>query len=267
MTKLSSPAWLPPANPDVRQIQQEVSEDRRAKRFEDALAKVLWFHEHVLEHEPSMRGVRLSFALAEWLNLAETYPPAMEAMCAARDRAEDEVRKGGDIAQALRDATALNQTLGEPARNVALYKILDANYPDLARSTLPIVYTSLVETGEYALCGKYMDADQLFNSAVELHGRMTEQRANLGNHAEVVLSLGKARFKAEVCTIVGVLTINGMSLDAQRIAASIRNTLDAPDLEATLVSALRGELPEPWPGGDERAHGKAMRKQMREMGL
>lgn len=46
--------WTPAANPDAQRIHHEAGDDRRAKRYEDALAKTLWFHEHGLEFEQSL---------------------------------------------------------------------------------------------------------------------------------------------------------------------------------------------------------------------
>jgi len=52
----------------------------REGRYQEALERFVWFHDHALEHEPSaMYGVRLSFALSYWKSLGDVYPPAMTA--------------------------------------------------------------------------------------------------------------------------------------------------------------------------------------------
>jgi len=33
---------------------------------EEALERFLWFHDHALEHDPAMHGVRLPYALSSW---------------------------------------------------------------------------------------------------------------------------------------------------------------------------------------------------------
>jgi hypothetical protein len=45
-------------------------------KFEQALQKRIWLHDHVLETHPNYYGVRLSFALAEWVELGKEYPKA-----------------------------------------------------------------------------------------------------------------------------------------------------------------------------------------------
>jgi len=42
---------------------------RLSGQFEKALQDHIWFHENALKHKPALYGVRLSFALQEWVNL------------------------------------------------------------------------------------------------------------------------------------------------------------------------------------------------------
>jgi hypothetical protein len=267
MTTPSIARWSPPANPDADQIYNEAAKDRRAKRYDDALAKTLWFHEHALTHAPSMKGVRVSFALNEWLNLAESYPPAMEAMKTARDRAEEKVRTGVDIAQPLQDATALNRELEDTARNVALFTWLDANHSEQARANFPLALSSLVEAHEYKMCGKYIDAGQIFDSAANLYRTMNEQGKLLPEEARQMRSFAGIRFKTEVATVVAVLSVNDRHDEAQRIADAARGVLDDADTRAALDAALKGKFPPPWPDDKMRGQMKAMRAEMRKMGL
>lgn len=59
-----------------------------AGRHAEALRDLLWFHEHALDLEPSLYGLRLSFALGAWKDLADVYPPAMAELRAAKRRGE-----------------------------------------------------------------------------------------------------------------------------------------------------------------------------------
>jgi len=64
----------------------------REGRYQEALERFVWFHDHALEHEPSaMYGVRLSFALSYWKSLGDVYPPAMTALVEMRNRKEKRV--------------------------------------------------------------------------------------------------------------------------------------------------------------------------------
>ena len=63
-----------PAN-DMQVYLNETQELVRQQRYAEALERFLWFHDHALEHNPGMAGVRLSFALSYWKNLGDVYPP------------------------------------------------------------------------------------------------------------------------------------------------------------------------------------------------
>jgi hypothetical protein len=77
--------WQPEGEADPNQILNQARADALAGRYEEALAKYLWFHHHALEIRPSLAGVRLSYALQEWRRLGEFYPPAWEALETVRD--------------------------------------------------------------------------------------------------------------------------------------------------------------------------------------
>ncbi len=68
--------WAPPENPDPQDILAQAKQDTASGRYEDALAKHLWFHENALEYRSSLYGVRLSFALGDWTKLSHVYPLA-----------------------------------------------------------------------------------------------------------------------------------------------------------------------------------------------
>lgn len=62
--------------------------DTMAGHYEAALAKHIWFYNEALKINPNMYGVRLSFALSYWKQLADVYPPAKVKLIEARDEAE-----------------------------------------------------------------------------------------------------------------------------------------------------------------------------------
>lgn len=46
----------------------------REGNHETALRELIWFHDHSLEEDPALCGVRLSFALSYWMEVAQVYP-------------------------------------------------------------------------------------------------------------------------------------------------------------------------------------------------
>src|SRR5689334_15054207 len=58
----------------AHEVLERARNARLAGKYEDALRDHLWFHEHALEEDPTLAGVRLSFALRDWIYLAEQFP-------------------------------------------------------------------------------------------------------------------------------------------------------------------------------------------------
>src|SRR5262245_31700934 len=122
----------------------------------DALHRLLWFHRHALDHEPALYGVRLSFALSYWLELGKVYPPALEELRAVRDAKEGEMAGGAGSRDLFHDVVAINSYLDEPARTAELFRLLDADRPELARECYLAAEEPLVARREYHLCARYI---------------------------------------------------------------------------------------------------------------
>ena len=125
-------------------------------RFEEALSQFIWFHEHSLDEDRAYRGVRLSFALAYWLELAEQYPPALAAY---HNRLEDKISHltKGDLDRALfNDIESMNERIGEDEKTAEVFSYLDERHPDFAMACSRIAVPLLVRTKRFALAAKYI---------------------------------------------------------------------------------------------------------------
>src|SRR5258706_3854594 len=150
-------AWVAPQNPETKAILREAAEDATAGRYSDALDKQLWIHNESLKHSQGFYGVRLSFALSQWVQLGDRYPPALDALRRTRDVAAARVRTDRVVFEPFHDASAINSLLGEDERTAELFVWLDANRPEVATSTYSIAHPALLSTRNYGLYGKYID--------------------------------------------------------------------------------------------------------------
>jgi len=126
----------------------------RQGKYEEALERCQWFHDHSLEHQPSFYGVRLSYALNDWKSLADVYPPAMEALTETRDRKTNQLIDNGGTRDLFADVEAINQTLGETTRTIELYENIIKSYPDSAQSYWRYIREALFNSERYDLIGK-----------------------------------------------------------------------------------------------------------------
>jgi len=114
-------------------------------KYEQALERHLWFHDHALEHDCSMAGVRLSFALADWKDLGDKYPPALTAMKKVRDEKTALLENGHGSYALFLDVDSLNETLGEEGKTIELFRKLEREQHDLAEECRRIVKKILGE--------------------------------------------------------------------------------------------------------------------------
>lgn len=138
----------------------EVFERARAarldERFQDALTDHLWLHEHALEASPEWNGVRLSFALRDWIYLAEQFPPAREALLAIRDRESARMLKGDATLERFREVAAINEALRDVVATQQLFLALDSVDSAIAEQCAELAMTALVKCEDFQLARRFM---------------------------------------------------------------------------------------------------------------
>jgi hypothetical protein len=141
---------------DMQKYLADTQEMVRQGKHQEALDRFIWFHEHALENEPAMAGVRLSFALSYWKSLGGVFPPANDAMIAMRDRTAKQVSGNGGNTLQFFDVAALNRTLDEDSKTVDLFQALDQNKPDMAKQCWIVAKDTVIKAKRYDLARKYV---------------------------------------------------------------------------------------------------------------
>ncbi|MCC9658527.1 hypothetical protein [Rhodopirellula halodulae] len=243
---LNADDWTPPESPDPHTILQEAHADARSKRYEDALAKHVWFHEHALEVEPAMYGVRLSFALAYWHDLAQQYPPALKKLKEVRDAARLEALAGKNVHQSFHDMESINAQLGEQTSTMKVFETLDKEKPKAAERVFSLAESSLIRGKAYKLIGKYLSPEKDFDRICEGY-RVDKELAANPQFGERHMDYANESFVNDSTTLVALLVVNDRKEEAEKIAASARKLYDDQSFQAALDRALKGVVPDPWP--------------------
>lgn len=239
--------WAPPPNPDPNKILEQAKADAKAGRYEDALAKHVWFHLNALKYQPSLYGVRLSFALSDWAELGAVYPPALKRLKSIRDEADANIQADKASFNAFHDFTSINNYLKEDDKTKELFLWLDANNPSLAKKVYELAQPALIKAKEYHLCGKYLNPDtRKILDGYDSIKRMASDRnfekigpdevKRLQDHAEKNL-------KTQTAILVALLVVNERKADADRIAAEVAKLWDDPQFNKQLEKARNGEVP------------------------
>lgn len=151
-------------------------------RYEEALDEYVWFHDHALEYQRSLYGVRLSFALAYWMDLAELYPRARARLEEIRDQKASSLAAGKGDRLLFHDVEAINQSLGEEAETYHLFvKMLDTA-PFLAASCADDAIEAIVKARDFPLAERYSDLPE--DALLRYSDSLNEHVAGLSGDAK-----------------------------------------------------------------------------------
>ena len=113
-----------------------------------------------------MYGVRLSFALSEWVDLGQKYPKALTALKDIRDKKTARLAGGEANRDLFHDVESINDHLSEQDETVALFRKIAATSPTFARDIHDIAEEALVQKREFELARQHMgDPGSIFNRA------------------------------------------------------------------------------------------------------
>ena len=116
--------------------------------YQTALEHLVWFHEYALDETRALLGIRLSYALAYWIELGAEFPPALDALRQIRDRKVADLRAGRYDGQLFLDVSAINDYLSEGAGTYLLYVELRHRAAPFAAECAPIALPAVVDAQE-----------------------------------------------------------------------------------------------------------------------
>jgi hypothetical protein len=140
---------------DPRARLQRGQEAAAAGRHEDALRDYIWFHEHALEFEPSLYGVRLSFALWYWMELASEYPEARAALKRIRDEKTTRLLNGDTNRDLFHDVESINERLENEEATYELFAALEKAKPDFAAICADLAMPAMVKAEDFEMALRY----------------------------------------------------------------------------------------------------------------
>ncbi len=241
--------WTPPDHPEPSKILQEAQADAKAGHYEDALAKQVWFHENALKYQPSQTGVRLSFALMDWVELGAFYPTAIEKLKSIRDedgKAVRETTTPKEVFQPFNDFTAINSSLHDEDKTTELFQWLDVTKPLLAQSVFNLAEPALIKAKEFQLCGKYIKSPDAFEHIVNQY-KTNKKLIDDPRIGKQFQAYTEKNFSHSTATLVAMLVINNRKVEADQIATEAEKEWDDADFKIQLEEAEKGNVPPPWP--------------------
>ena len=141
---------------DPLQVLTDAREAARRGAYAEALEKYLWFHHHALEQRPSLTGVRLSYAISEWVELGNAYPPAMDALESIQSNNLRLLKEGSCERLVFQEFASINRYLGRFELTTYLFAELAEHQPEFAQTCFRAALPALVRTRSFALARRFV---------------------------------------------------------------------------------------------------------------
>ncbi len=261
-----SPTFAPGEKVDLQKILNDAKTLMEQGDYEGALQRQIWYFNHALEYDQGQTGVRLSFALSQWVELGRRYPKAKAALVEIRDQDTRALMEGRGYANLFTDVQAINHELQDEAATYELFKAIREKDPKLADQCYFWVENLLVAKGEYQWCYDHMGDPQFrfdsirrgFEMETANQKRMTEtqqrtrqmiadmnQKRGLTNlpafsppdTSVMIKKFAENRFIGSVRQLVEILVATGHTADAEKIQTQALAVLDDSRLKSAVSDA------------------------------
>ncbi|NJM39511.1 MAG: hypothetical protein HC853_01425 [Anaerolineae bacterium] len=222
---------------DPRDVLSRAREFAKQGDFGTALEHFQWFHENALKIRPSLKGVRLSFALKDWLKLAQKHPPAMEALQTTRDRAVKRLFSADGTQSDFKEIAAIDWAQDSESNVCDLYEALASSNANLARQCQWRAFEPLARQKRFLVARKCMWSPRRFVTweVNQLNARLSDDFAIL--HPE--LKVAHTHFFVEKMNLIGeVMKESGERWAANVVIMAGTRRIKYPDVRLAVYVSL-----------------------------
>ena len=207
-------------------------------QYDAALDELVWFHEHALEQDPSLYGVRRSYALADWTVLAEVHPPAAAALEAVRERNAALLLAGQGSRDNLLDVVSIDHALDQPVRTRDLFLQLEGVAPALAASCIRVVLPQVIAAGDAELAERLMpNPDETIRQHADyLMDAFRERRKRFTSAPRIPAEIHN--YVQDVTAVLSVFAARGRQADVRRLRQLAVDAIPATTLRREVRASL-----------------------------
>ncbi|MEP4079799.1 hypothetical protein [Haloferula sp.] len=232
---------------DMRAYRRETQTLVQRGQYREALERMVWFHHHALEQDPTVYGTRLTTALDAWKRLASYYGPAKQALTRTRDRSEERLLERGGSRQIFNDLVAINRALGEAGKSLEIFQKLHDDHPQAALRYWNLIKDDVLVQMDVDLADEYVTDPMIeFVKIKKSHERSAKLAANRPNSDPEILRHHQELFVTKSRTLAGVAAKRDDSDTTVEIQQTALNQIDEPALRSIITDGLP-ELPSSLP--------------------
>jgi thioredoxin 1 len=239
----------PDGDVDVQARYQLARGLMRDGQLDDATQEYLWLWDHMLEHEPAMAGVRLSFMISDMKGLARKHVRANEAFTRLRDRYQAAIDDGTADREQFTDWSHLNEVIGDDDAVIVWFDRVKDN-PEKAQviqSAGDELFDALIEHDRWADAGTLLK-DPVGDARTRVFGLQVIRDREVGDidderrasTVEVMERLAREECSQQYAACLAA----GRDRSAESIASILIEALDDYQTRFALVeTALRAKQP------------------------
>jgi hypothetical protein len=255
-----SPTFPPGEQPDLQKVLTAAKSLTEEGSYEEALQRYLWYFDHSRDDD-TQRGVRLSFALLDWVKLAGHYPKAKQALIAIRDAEARQFSDGGGYAELFHEISAINTYLNDRKATAMLLGTVEQKDPALAGQCYFWAREALIQNGEYEKCLHYLgDPEAAFQQICTsreqrqtLESRQAERQQQLTKRLQSLAQTNRPfarvppliapppfadeNFVRETCQLIEILVGADRKAEAEAIQSRALAVLEDPRLKLAVGDA------------------------------
>jgi hypothetical protein len=201
---------------DPKEVLRDARQCVKSRDYPAALEKYIWFHDHALDVDRNWVGVRLSYAVSEWADLGELYPPALAALEMVRDTKISTLIKGDGDSSLFHDVMAINRALGREDSTLELFKVIAEADRRLAEKCFRVALESIVSASEWGLARSFIP-----DAVVEVDRFAMPFKSSLTNTAstskELKADIFVRIYVKNIGLILRILLETGDEIEARRV--------------------------------------------------
>ncbi len=217
---------------------------------DEATGHFVWLWENMLDYEPAMAGVRLSFMVQDMKKLAALHGPAKKSFATLRDRMTPALSAGSASRDQVVDWIQLNELIGDGDATISWYQSV-RDLPAAAtmlRSAQRDLYSMLARKSRWADAGRVLDDPvarareiiKLKTRSAEWMDQMPEAKRRMFHDLQV------RRYRGDLVQLYVACLAAGRENEAQGVASVLLEVDEDPVTYLELVqSAVMINQPRP----------------------
>ena len=230
--------------------QQRLDDARTALhegRHAEALAGLAWYYAHALDESPSFSGVRGSYCLSAWAELAARYRPARAALDAVRAAAVTALMRGDGTVRLFHEVVGIDGYLKQPDATYRLYLALEEQQAPLAGACANVALDAIVDAGDFVRAARIVPLpDRAIRAAYV--SMAYNLRWTKGRYMRAPTRWAYIRiYGKDVQRVLAIVQGTGDAAQAAALAVLAVAQVADPSVRRDMAAFLAGCLPAPMP--------------------